>query len=59
MEKKWFESRTIWFNVFMGAAGVALGLKPELSKYVNETVFDAIWMIVNLFLRKDTMKAIV
>jgi hypothetical protein len=56
--KKWYESKTIWLNLFMGIAGVALGLEPALAEWLNEGVFSVVWSVAALFLRAKTDKPI-
>lgn len=56
--KKWYESKTVWLNVFMGVAGVALGLKPDLAEWLNEETFAVVWAVVSLFIRSKTTTAI-
>ena len=58
MEKKWFESRTIWFNLFMGVAGVVVALVPKSAPVLTETSFALIWTFASIWLRKETVKAI-
>ena len=56
--KKWYESKTVWLNVFMGISGVALGMKPELAEWLNEGTFAIIWSVAALFIRSKTDSAI-
>jgi len=58
MEKKWYESRTIWFNLFMGIGGVVIAVMPKSAPVLTEAVFGVVWSLVAIFLRKDTVAKI-
>ena len=58
MDKKWYESKTIWFGLFTGISGVVVAIKPDLVEWMNEGVFAIVWSVVSLFLRSKTDKAI-
>lgn len=59
-EKKWYHSRTVWFNLLLGSVKIATELQGSgmFSDSRADTIFALIVGIGNVILRLDTSKPI-
>ena len=56
--KKWYQSKTVWFNVIMAAVTVSTELSNTFPASQHVAVFTTVATVGNIFLRLITTQGI-